>query len=254
METLADALDASDIPFNVSDDHLEIGETKVFVLSTFWLGWQGGEYLKQMRQEHDNALFIFDYEWRDHPDAVLNVMKAKAGLYKSVGARTLNLITPSTAEAKAFMDLFHIQGFAPGTQYKGIADENEVYAMASFMKKNDHWELARMAFKGHVSGGLSRIVKDFSRSEGLSLKSYCDPRWGTGGGYLAAGFTDLGVTAVPSYYYANGTGLYNRSQFNKDHMATRCDFFDPNLTEIDNAKANGLLRIDGLPQRIFSFE
>ena len=160
---------------------------------------------------------------------------------------------PNQEEAREFMDRWHIKGYLGGHWYVGLKNSvGEWAGMASFRNYEHEYELARMAFRNHVSGGISKIIQSFVRSmpEKKPILSYCDLRFGEGGGYIASGFETEGDTNY-SYAYANGTGMYHRLKYSKEQMAIDLDWFDSDLTERQNARANGLIRIDGLPQRRF---
>lgn len=228
-----------------------VGSLRVFVLSTFWIAgrFQDSIAVDSLREQHPDALFFFDYECSRRLDAVINVIAAKAGLASSVGARALEIACPSLDEAKEFMSLWHIQGFLGGSWYLGLKDKQGNWrAMASFQSRENAVELARLAFKDHVVGGLSRLVSAFRSEIALPVFTYADPRLGSGRGYQAIGFEPIGETRE-SYHYVNGTGLYNRLQYSKENMAAKLDWFSETCTERENAIANGLWRVIGARQK-----
>lgn len=224
------------------------------VLSTFWMSDRSmpPTTVAAMKAAIPGDVFTFDYEWLGRPSAMLNVVAAKIGTAESIGARELEVASPSVDEAHAFMGQWHAQGFAGGSWYVGLRHPTTRlwHGMASFRRDGEGYELARLAFTGHVRGGLSRIVRAFlsAAPEPNCLRTYADPRFGDGGGYLHAGFEPDGES-VPWYGYANGIGLHSRQRYRKDVMAVELDWFDPSWTEHRLARANGLWRVAGLPQR-----
>lgn len=228
---------------------------ELHVLSSFWMSDRSDRLttIEALHAAYPDDLLTFDYEWIERPDALLNVVTAKAGAAESVGARELEIASPSSIEARAFMSRWHVQGFAGGSWYVGLrASSGEWLGMASFRRLGTAYELARLAFRSHVSGGLSRIVTAFIRAatEPGDLLTYVDTRFGDGAGYVQAGFEPDGET-VPWYGYVNGTGIHARQAYRKDAMATSLDWFDPEWPEHRLARVNGLWRLDGLPQKRF---
>lgn len=124
--------------------------------------------------------------------------------------------------------------------------------MASFRRLGMAYELARLAFKNHISGGLSRIITTFMRAapEPGDLLTYADTRFGEGGGYAHAGFEPDGES-TQWYGYVNGVRIHSRQAYRKDAMATLLDWFDPEWSEHRLARVNGLWRLHGLPQKRF---
>jgi hypothetical protein len=226
------------------------------VLSSFWMSDRSehGSSAVSLHALYPGDLLTFDYEWQARPSAMLNIALAKAGLAESVGARELDVDAPSVDDARAFMDHWHVQGFAGGSWYVGLRrhDGGDWCGMASFRRLGGAYELARLAFKDHVAGGLSRIVTAFMRAapEPGELLTYADTRFGDGGGYIHAGFEPGGET-VPWYGYVNGVGIHSRQAYRKDAMAPLLDWFNPEWPEHRLARVNGLWRLDGLPQKRF---
>lgn len=235
-------------------DHLMIGDRPVFVLSSFWLGWQGIDYIAALKQLHPTAIVFFDKEITRRPDAVVNVLKAKAGIAERIGARKLQLVEPSGEDARTFIGRWHAMGFAAGNHYIGLRDENEWWAIAAFRKELDRYEIIRMAIRETVAGGVSRIMKHFREriSEGLPIIAFTDQRMGDGKSHFFAGFEAEGMTER-SFFYATpeADGFHPRRDFQKQVLEAKAEYFDPNRTQVENAMANGLMRVEGLPRLRF---
>lgn len=227
------------------------------VMSSFWLAERAEPPVLTVVNLHElipDAVLTFDYEWLHHPMAMLNVVAAKGGAAEAIGARELDIDSPQPQEAAEFMKLWHVQGSAPGSWYVGLRHPKtrEWHGMLSVRQTEAGYELARMAFRGHVPGGVTRMISAFRRMwpAPAPIWTYADSRFGEGGGYLASGFQDNGQTDG-WYGYVNGVGMHSRLAFRKDRMATDLDFFDPEWTERRLARANGLWRLEGLPQKRF---
>jgi hypothetical protein len=69
-----------------------------------------------------------------------------------------------------------------------------------------------------------------------------DLRWGYGYSYYAAGFEFVSTT-LPGYWYTDGRKRYHRYLFSKHNQAKRLPYFDPALSERENAKNHGYFRL-----------
>ena len=248
---------AAGIPAEMKGDAILLRPGRhLWVLSSFWMSDRSdpADTVAAIHARYPDDLLTFDHEWQERPDALLNVVRAKAGLAESVGARTLDVDAPAIDEARTFMDRWHVQGFAGGSWYVGLRRRGggEWLGMASIRRLGTAYELARLAFKDHISGGLSRLITTFMRAapEPGDLLTYADARFGEGGGYSQVGFEPSGET-TPWYGYVNGVRIHSRQAYRKDAMATQLDWFDPEWPEHRLARVNGLWRLDGLPQKRF---
>lgn len=251
MRQLKKALLDENISFRDEGDHLMIGERPVYILSSFWLGWQGDGPIKAMKARHPAAIIFFDKEYVRRPEAVVNVLKAKAGIALRTGARKLRMETPTPQEAKAFISRWHAMGGTGGTHYLGLRDDTMWWAIAAFRQEEDRYEVIRMAIRNTVAGGVSRIIEHFRRTmpERLPIVAFTDQRMGDGKSHFFAGF-DADGTTERSFFYATPevSGFYPRRDFQKQVLEARAEYFDPDKTQVVNAKANGLMRVEGLPR------
>lgn len=232
---------------------IKLGQVEIFVISTFWCSSRTSafETVTTIREKFPYAILIFDWEVWQRSAAVLNVCLAKAGLANRNFARELTLEIPTAAEAREFMTKWHLQGFLGGQWYFGLRNESDWLGMISLQQHAAHHELARVAFKGHIPGGLSKLIAASKKiTPPAPILSYCDYRFGQGKGYEATGFTRQGETSG-SYYYVNGTGMYNRLSYTKMEMAQKLDWFSVDLSERENAAINGLFHVEGLSQGKF---
>jgi len=244
------------IEVEVLPDRLSAGGREIFVLSSFWMAERLAPppmTLHALVQNHPKATLTFDFEWRERPEALLNSMRAKLGRAESVGARDTEFAAPSTDEAREFIGRWHIQGFSAGTWYGGLRDASGWRAMCAVAQRKDGSRmLTRVAFKDHVAGGLSKLVKGTLAHIGQpgTLVTYADTRLSGGGGYAQAGFQPTGST-VPSFHLVNATGLFHWNTFTKTALVKKADFFDATWPLWRLLRTNGLWRIDDVPQRRF---
>lgn len=163
-------------------------------------------------------LTVFSDEWETRPDVCLSRILHACGLNERVGARKCTVVEVPTADANNFFDRYHLQGRPNATKAAwGLVHEGELVACLSVgaptrahTSTNATIEMKRMATKPYVSipGGLARLLKKaehWCKENGYTqIKSYCDRRWGTGGGYAAMDF-DLKTQGKPIYWYTDGT-------------------------------------------------
>jgi len=200
------------------------------------------------------AMLFFDKEFTRRPDAVINVLKAKAGIAERIGARKLILEAPSSQDAREFIGKWHAMGPIGGSQYLGLHDSEQWWAIAAFREDVDKYEVARMAIRETVAGGVSRIINHFRRSmpNKWPVVAFTDQRMGDGKSHFFAGFEADGMTER-SFFYATpeADGFHPRRDFQKQVLEAKGEFFDPDQTQSANAKANGLMRVEGLPRLKF---
>ena len=255
-QRVAEKLRAAGLTVEDRGDRLLVAGRTLFVLSSFWLAerFSSPPAISALIEAHPGAVFTFDFEWLTRPDALLNSVLAKTGLAKSIGARELTVAAPSSDEARLFLDRWHTQGFSSGAWYVGLrTDEGEWRGMCSVSRqKGGAFMLSRVAFRGHVAGGLSRMlkaVKDRVGSGGLLL-TYADSRLSDGDSYKKTGFEQAGKT-VPSFHVANATGLYHWNAYTKTALSKKVDFFDSSWPLWRLYRANGLWRVDDAPLHRF---
>jgi len=204
----------------------------------------------------DGQIPFFDFEWQNRKTAITHFINDKCGRSSKIGARKTKLVELDTDDARDFLEEYHIQGFGAGMLYLGLVHEDALVGVTSWAFKNDTFELNRMAFRGRVVGGFSKMLNGLLQHPdyaGQPIFSFVDPRYATGDSYEKVGFKYVGDTAHQSYYYVNSTGLFPRRNFMKSKMASFLTYFNVGLTEVQNARANGFFRIFGLCQRKYLY-
>ena len=242
------------VVFTKNEDHLAVSDRPIFMLSSFWLGWQGDRYIKSLKEKYPTALLFFDKEFVRRPDAILNVLKAKAGLAQRIGARELRLETPTAQEAAIFINRWHAMGNTSGLIYSGLRDDSDWWIIAAFRKEVGHYEVVRMACRESVAGGVSRIMNHFRKNmpEKLPIVAFTDQRMGDGKSHFFSGFEEAGLTER-SFFYATpeADGFHPRRMFQKQVLEQKAEYYDPDKTQMVLAKANGLMRAEGLSRLKF---
>jgi hypothetical protein len=111
-------------------------------------------------------------------------------------------------------------------------------------------ELIQFASKVPVIGGLSKLIKNFTRQNQTDVISYCDLRWGTGEGYRKAGFEFMSDTS-PGYFYTDFQNRYNRLSFTKQKLIKQG--YLPDNTEHEIMYSIGMRRVWDCGHRKFIY-
>lgn len=192
---------------------------------------------------------IWEDEWIINPERIKNILKHKLGLSGSTNrvlARKTSIVIMSTAEAKEFFEKNHIQGFAAGSYYVGLADDSGEVVAAMVLKKEpkDALNIIRYATSAVVVGGFTKILKYAEKNFPVnSFVTFSDHCISDGGLYENNGFiADKEIR--PDYRYV--VGLERRHKFGYRLKRFRNDpdlLWQEGLTESELAKLNNLPRI-----------
>ena len=228
------------------------------LVSTFFLsdrvGLDSSLFLERFRSENPDPMLFFDWEWLNRKEAVQNLIDSRLKKYEPVSAHKLTVSQIDCESARVFLDKHHLQGFTNGSVYLGLKKEEELRGVAVFKEIDTRFEFCRLAFKGAIMGGLTKIFNYFMdnhNKERKHLYTYSDLRYATGKTFEQLGFQSLGDTSPHSSYVGPG-GMFHRMTMMKRDMEDRFDFFDPLFTEVENAKFNGYYRVTGLKLRRYA--
>ena len=171
-----------------------------------------------------------------------------------IGARKTNIREISSQEARGFLDVSHIQGFAPASVYLGLFYKDNLVQVASFgpprqkaYRGENCYELIRLASSLNtvVVGGAQKLFKYFVDTYcPQQIISYCDKRFADNDWrntiYPRLGFKYIG-DSKPGYYYVHPkiNRLLGRQQFQKAKLKDKLEVFDESLSEKANMEANG---------------
>lgn len=191
---------------------------------------------------------VFEDEWDQRPDVVKNrILQSLNISTDSVGARECEVVELEVAQAREFLDQYHLQGYAPCRVRLGLKHNDTLLMVMTFGALNrgkgycsqpGHWELIRFSGNGiSVPGGASRLFAHFVRKhKPQQVLSFSDRRWGDGSVYASLGFERNGAT-LPGYWYIHKGERIHRYRLRKNQHD------DPNKTEYENRLAQGYLRI-----------
>ena len=194
-------------------------------------------------------IHIFEDEWREHKEIVLNKIKHIIGKDNSivVGARKCRINLINKELAKTFLDKYHIQGYVSSTIYLGAYYNNELVGVMTFLKEKDMvWNLTRFAtnFKYRLPGLANKLFNSFIIDNNPQIvKSFLDRRWGTCNDnvYNKLGFHLDGVQK-PDYSYVKGHSRYHKFNFRKQTLSKKYNL-PLSMTEKEMCDKLGYFRI-----------
>ena len=170
-------------------------------------------------------IHIFEDEWLEHKEIVLNKIKHIIGKDDStiIGARKCQIKTINNDVANVFLNDYHIQGCVNSTDYYGAYYNNELVGVMTFLKeKEGHWNMTRFAtnFNYRLPGLANKLFKSFVvHNNPIEVKTFLDRRWGTlnGNVYDKMGFK-LEEIEKPDYSYVRGHSRYHKFGFRKQTL------------------------------------
>ena len=198
----------------------------------YWHSEAGGKFQNYHLNKTELAeskgvrlIHIFEDEWIEHKDIVLNKIKHILNKDTStiIGARKCEVNNITSKQAKQFLDKFHIQGFVNSTIYYGSFYNNELVGVMSFKKENsDEWNLTRFAtnFNYRLPGLANKLFKSFIKNNSpQKVKTFLDRRWGNAVNnvYNKLNFV-LDKIEKPDYSYVKGNRRYHKFGFRKQKL------------------------------------
>lgn len=189
---------------------------------------------------------IWEDDFRRNPQKVLNLITHKLGASKqaTVFARKTSVRVLSTYDARKFLELNHIQGFASGSHYVGLVDAAGVTVALLVVK----WEsdrrtlnIIRYATSARVVGGFTKLLAFASREyTPESFITFADHMISDGGLYEGNGFVADKVLA-PDYMYIVGGERQHKFGFRLKRFRS-----DPQLVFVEGASERELADLNGL--------
>lgn len=145
---------------------------------------------------------IHKFDW-DNLDKILNIVNHRPTIY----ARKCELAEISAKDAVAFLNTWHLQGYAKDRIRLGLKYEDNLVAIMTFGKprynKDYEFELIRYCSPLYnIVGGGARLFKQFIRQyDPRSIISYCDISKFTGNIYKQLGFKYIRTSSPARHWY-----------------------------------------------------
>lgn len=116
--------------------------------------------------------------------------------------------------------------------------------MTWIKQSNAQYTLNRYATSCRVPGGFSKLLTHFKKTyTWKTLVSFADLRWSDGNLYYQTGWHH-DSTLRPDYYYSpDGHQRFHKFNYRRQNLSKLLTHFDPHLSETENCKNNGILRI-----------
>ncbi len=220
------------------------------ILSTFSgsdrnLGSASGRVIAQIKAVDLDSIVVFDHEWYLRRSAVINLLQSKLGMLTRVfGARELDIVEVDTLQSDNFMVEHHLMGIRKAPYRIGLTDGTTLYGLGLFTESNMGFECVRLAFKGHVPGGMSRITKALLDRYGKRpIKTFIDSRYASGMGHEAVGFQATGLAQETFLWVLPDRVQHQRYFSNDNKMSQNLLYFDPALSVDLNTAINGIYKI-----------
>lgn len=188
--------------------------------------------LRRCNSQGVRLIQIFEDEWIEHKDVVLNKIKHilhKDNCLNKIMARKCEVREIANDAASEFLDKYHIQGSGQATVSLGCFFEEKLIA-AMMLKRDrkdgDTWELTRFASSSDIvcQGVGGKLFKYFLKKYNpSSVKSFADRRWTLDKDdnlYTKLGFA-LGKECAPDYRYVVGNERKHKFGFRKQILSKK---------------------------------
>jgi hypothetical protein len=202
-----------------------------------------------------SIMHVFENEWLNKKEIMKSMIMNRLGLNKSVYGRKCEIKEISVDEYKAFCELNHIQGYNSASIKIGLFHGDEIVGSMSFSKKGDGYENTRTCFKKglHVLGGTNKMFKYFlNKYNPKEIISFCDIGLFGGKSYLNMGYK-LHSYSI-DYFYFKGTDVKRRYECQKHLLVSFLDEFDTKLSEYENMRRNGYMKVNCAGNYKFVYE
>jgi ribosomal protein L37E len=227
-------------------------ERALFILSTFFCSDRnpasfGGRVSKIMPKGYDNPLILLDREWFGRSESCLNMLRSKMGIaIRGPGARKLQVTDITQEEANTFLDTHHVMGKKDKVAIRlGLIDlDGTLYAVALFSDKEDVYEWDRLAFRGHIPGGMSKLQNALWELHGYKpIRTFVDSRYADGSGHETIGFQHIGKSPETYLWVFPDKLRHQRYLSNDNKLSTNLLYYNKDLTNSENIRANGIFKI-----------
>lgn len=196
---------------------------------------------------------IWEDEWRDSPDQVKSLLLQKLdlpyGSIESVPTQELVVSEIAAETAERFFSSYHIEGFAKGTNYLGLRNQNgELVALSALeiprCPATEPVEIIRYVTRTMAPGGLAKILEQVEANyQPNKIVAVSDNCRGEGKLYQEIGFA-RSTQVAPDYKYVwrgrrVDKSYYSVERFERDPLLK----WKKGLNIAELASLNSLYRI-----------
>ena len=218
------------------------------------LYWHSDKFKPKNYHQHKSTLshtkgygliHVWEDDWLNKRSIIESKILSKCGVgLVKVYARKCSIKELSNSDAIEFYNNHHIQGHINASKVYGLIYDGNLVAAISFKKLPDGgYDLIRYATSKNVVGGFSKLLKFFKNNNEFDyVTTFASLDYGNGDVYRKNGFREVSVTR-PNYWYIKGGVRYSRQTFMKHKLESKLKSFNPLLSENDNMKLNGFLKV-----------
>lgn len=150
---------------------------------------------------NNNYRCIHIWDW-DDKNKIISILKNRIKIY----ARECNIKEVPLKEAKEYLNLYHLQGYARDSIRLGLYYKNKLVQIMTFGKprynKKYDYELIRLCSSYYVIGGEEKLFKYFiSKYKPKSIISYCDNSKFRGDVYIKLNFNLISYGSPNKHWY-----------------------------------------------------
>lgn len=210
--------------------------------------------LNKCNEKGIKLIQIFEDEYLNNEKIVLNKLFHILNIdinKPKIGARKCTICKISNDNARNFLDINHIQGYASSTTHFGAFYGTLLIAVMSFTKMKNEWILTRFASDyNYICQGIGgKLFKQFIKEYNPTIiKSFADRRWTTDINdnlYIKLGF-NIEKILGPDYRYYNqklfGNERKHKFNFRKNTLHKKYGF-PLTMTENEMTKELGCSKI-----------
>lgn len=212
------------------DFYIPHSKIAIDVGSAYWHGERVNRnknyHYQKWKTCYDQGITLFqwfDQDLFDHWHLTAARLKRALGqAVPVVGARKTQIVSPSVAQERQFLNQWHAKGFAANRNHViGAEYQDQLVAVMTIKQQGHHAVIERWATDINRSwpGLFSRLLKYWIQSQNFQGKvsTWSDNRLGTGQVYASVGFQKERVSQ-PGYWYFQDWKLENRQKYQKHKL------------------------------------
>lgn len=198
---------------------------------------------------------FFEDEINDKFDIVASMILNAVGKSERIHARKTEAKIIDSKSARAFCEANHINGYTQSRLQIGLYRDDDLVSVMTFSpsryeKRQGAWEIVRFcSILNHtVVGGASKLIAAARKVVGPEMEcliTYADLMHGTGNGYKACGFKEIGRTEAGYFWYEEKKQTRESRQKYQRHKLEKVfnEVFPKEMTENDIMFSKGYRKL-----------